>query len=266
MANLARLAKSGSEWRQNELKAYNIEVVDRDEVQFFGCRADKAPASLAEDFMTYEFRPGDDTPDESSKLLTFLDLASSRCGSQESAVDDFAKLLLETLGYDSGPRVIRTRYRIPLEISGVTSSAETDVCVVRKNRNVLLLLQEDKTLESSVNPEPQVIAEAIAAFQENNRNRAMVGEKQLEVMTLPCITMIGTRPTFYLARVTRLLSECVMTAEYPSETTTVLRHIPSISRRISDGMKPLKDRDKVVKCLVAFRHFVDDLESSLSEA
>lgn len=57
-------------------------------------------------------------------------------------------------------------------------------------------------------------------------------------MIIPCITVVGTFPIFYLVTVTRELSECVMTAQYPSSKTIVLKHVPNVS----DGMKPVGER------------------------
>jgi hypothetical protein len=49
--------------------------------------------------------------------------------------------------------------------------AKTDVCILDVDSKLLLLVQEDKSHISPADPEPQLIAEAIAVFQENNRKR-----------------------------------------------------------------------------------------------
>ena len=46
-------------------------------------------------------------------------------------------------------------------------SAQTGVCIYDEN-DYLFLIQEDKRLENTEDPEPQLIAEAIAAYQRNN--------------------------------------------------------------------------------------------------
>jgi hypothetical protein len=56
----------------------------------------------------------------------------------------------------------RTRADIPLTIYGKLCHAKTDVYVVDQD-DILLLVQEDKRHEESKDPEPQLIAEAIAA-------------------------------------------------------------------------------------------------------
>ena len=47
-------------------------------------------------------------------------------------------------------------------------AARSGVCLVRPNTMILLVVQAEKATFSSSNPEPQIIAEAIAAFQHNN--------------------------------------------------------------------------------------------------
>ena len=95
-----------------------------------------------------------------------------------------------------------------------------------------------KNTVSVHDPEPQVIADAIATFQCNNRIRARLGEPERNSMTIPCITMIGTRPIFYLVPVTRVLSEAVATAQYPLSTTVVKKCVvTSNSCRLSEGME-----------------------------
>lgn len=67
--------------------------------------------------------------------------------------------------------MLRTRHII----YGVNSAAQTDVCIIKRKNEVLLLTVENKRYGSNKNPEGQVIAEAIAAFQHNNRTRVEHG-------------------------------------------------------------------------------------------
>ncbi len=89
--------------------------------------------------------------------------------------------------------------------------AQTDVCLVDRRSMVLLVLQGDKPIFNPSDPGPQVIAEAIAAYQHNNQRRKHMGLPTLNTMVIPCITMVGTRPTFYLVPVTQELSDAVIT-------------------------------------------------------
>src|SRR6266571_1639710 len=97
------------------------------------------------------------------------------------------------------------------------------MCLVQGSSTILMVIQEDKSTLSLCNPEPQVIAGAIATFQYNNIIRARLGESELDSMTIPCITMIGTRPTFFLVPVTQELSIAVMTGQYQGNIRSPLR-------------------------------------------
>ena len=103
-------------------------------------------------------------------------------------------------------------------------------------------------------PSPQVIAEAIAAFQYNNRARSRIGLHELDAMTIPCITMVGTRPIFYKVPVTKALSNAVITAQYPQVTTHVTKCVvSSASRRLSEGMEVADFRKVALQHYDAFK-------------
>jgi len=255
MANLIRSAKSGNDWTQNELRAYNIQVVEQSLVEFFN-RDQLPPLPLAVrhfcETTDRALAPDDDT----YKLLHYLDLAQNPKVGQEAAVDNFAARLLETLGYALGRRVIVTRQALPFVICGTQCSAQTDVCVCDDN-DYLLLVQEDKRLENPEDPEPQLIAEAIAAYQRNNfiRNRVL-HVPTLDEITFPGITLIGTSPTFYKIKITTELNDAVMGGTFPASVVVVYRHTPRLPRRNSEGMRPLENRTLILQYYQAFKAFV----------
>ncbi|KIJ53193.1 hypothetical protein M422DRAFT_242323 [Sphaerobolus stellatus SS14] len=97
MANLVRRAKSGSDWSSNELPAYNITIVERDEQQFFS-----GPLPLytgPTGFVQYESH-----------------VQAIREG-EELTVSDFATEVLRALGYEMEQTVIRTRKALRLSMS-----------------------------------------------------------------------------------------------------------------------------------------------------
>ena len=238
MANLIRSAKSGSDWSTNELLAYNITVQRQDVVNFFGHELgsidhldsnlfSSADPTIAVDFSKVTYR-----------FLAYLDLASRANAGQESAINDLAKSVLEVTGFDQIGTVLRTRYDIPFTICGDSyRAASSGVCLVHLNSMILLVVQEDMTAFSSSDLEPQIIAEAIATFQHNNRKRADLDLPQLDTMTIPCITMVGTRPFFYQIPVTQQLSDCVATGRFPPQPTVVRRCAPPARRRTFEGME-----------------------------
>ena len=125
-------------------------------------------------------------------------------------------------------------------------------------RSILLVVQEDKTAFSSSDPEPQIIAGAIATFQHNNRKRADLGLPQLDTMTIPCITMVGTRPFFYQIPVTQQLSDSVATGQFPPQPTVVRRCAPPARRRASEGMEVPDYRRIALQYYDTFRGVAED--------
>ncbi len=85
--------------------------------------------------------------DRFAELINLLDLAMiPEVG--ETAVGDFAVELFKVTGYVCRNRVARTRAVLPLFICGELRHAKTDVCIVDRAQNdILLLVQEDKRLE-----------------------------------------------------------------------------------------------------------------------
>ncbi|KAF8580753.1 kinase-like protein [Ramaria rubella] len=217
------------DWDEDQLRKYKILIYNP---RTYACNEIWQMQLDPKIWSFLEFDYGQRIPRNADKIIPYLDLASRSKEGQESMVDDFAKELLRSLGFDSEGRLIRTRHILRMVISGQDSTAQTDVCIIDMSNTLLLLVQEDKRDENPKDPEPQVIAEAIAAFQENK------------------------------VTVTRELSECVMTAQYPSSKTIVLKHVPNV-RRKSDGMKPVDSRRKILQCYEAFKKFVDELQKEL---
>jgi hypothetical protein len=198
--------------------------------------------------------------DANYKLLRYMDLAMNPVPDEESAVVDFAVHLLKLLGYVPRTRLTRTCADIPLLICGQQCYANTDVCIVDSD-DFLLLVQENKRhMNESKDPEPQLIAEAIAAFQTNNhRRKRVLGQASIDDKVVPGITLQGTSPIFYKIPVTTELAQSVALGIYPTSPTIVHAHLPAIARptrRLSDGMRPLDNRAALLACYEAFKRFV----------
>jgi hypothetical protein len=165
MTNLIRSAKSGSNWSTNKLMAYNISVHRTNFTRFFGHEPgpidhlDPNLLSSADPMITVDFSQA------TYRFLAYLDLASHVNASQESAIDDFGRSVLEVTGFDIRGTILHTRY-----VCGdpPDKATKTDVCLVHLNSMILLVVQEDKMNQSGRKPEAQVIAKAIATFQYNN--------------------------------------------------------------------------------------------------
>ena len=193
-------------------------------------------------------------------FVRYMVLAMDAVPTEESAVDDFAVHLLTLLGYVPRTRMTRTRVDIPLAICGGQCHAKTGVCIVDED-DILLLVQEDKRHEERKDPEPQLIAEAIAAFQANNTRRTRVlGQDAIDAKVMPGITMLGSSPAFYKIPVTKELAHAVALGQFPATPNVVYAHLPAVprpARRLSEGMKPLDNRRHILACYEAFRQFVN---------
>jgi hypothetical protein len=261
MATIIRNAKSGKDWTANELLSYNIKIVEQSYAPFF--ETAELPAvsqdirSFVETSNRYAAIQANDV--ETYKLLHHLDLVQNPEVGEESAVDTFASMLLSKLGYASGFRIILLQQSLPLLMCGSNCNAQTCLCICDNNDIIILLAQEDtKRLDNgNDDPESQLIAEAIAAFQRNNhiRERDLL-LPILEEMIFPAITLVGTSPVFYKIKVTVALNGAVIAGMYPAVETIVFRHIPRLPRRNGEGMKSLENRDMLIRYLQAFRRFV----------
>ena len=258
---MVRSAKSGSDWTGDELIAYNIKIVPQTPEQFFGAAA---VAGVSLDGLDPSIITGSTTDttnlsDTALRYFSYLDLAAH--ASQKSLIDDFSRETLDLLGYSERGLALSRRYNIPLTTCGDDKKNEqTDVCLVDGRTMILLILvlQEDKTVFNSSNQEPQLIAEAIAAYRYNNNKRERRGMTTLDKMVFPCITMVGTRPTFYLVPVNRALSDAVTaTGEYPPVPPTEVWKCVTVAAEhncsSSEGMEEPVYRRVALERFMAFK-------------
>lgn len=168
MADVERRAKGGNEWTNDDLLAYNITVEVQDFGTFFG-----QPVPILEPSELLTTLNADETTSAANyQALRFMALAMDRIPNQLSMVAEFTAKLLTALGYESDSLVksVVTLQQMPLFICGQSRHATSDVCLMDMSQ-ILLVVQEDKRHMDDVEPEPQLIAEAIAAFQFNNYKR-----------------------------------------------------------------------------------------------
>jgi hypothetical protein len=85
--------------------------------------------------------------------------------------------------------------------------------------------------------EPQLIAEAVAAYQHSNLKRARRGLSTLDTMTVPCITMTRTPAFTWCA--SHKNCDAVINGQWPNVETKVLRCVTLVgnNRRLSEGME-----------------------------
>ncbi|KAL0952234.1 hypothetical protein HGRIS_006524 [Hohenbuehelia grisea] len=258
MANYIRSAKSASDWTKNELLAFNISIKPVEAATFFGVEELPAPSvsDRVLDRVLHDEGPG--LTKEERKFFQYLRVASS--DSEESAVDDFAKSLLGMLDYDSGNRLIRSRKEMSFYMGGQKVDAKADITLMSNNYH-LLVVQENKRFGSTDDPEPQLVAESIAAFAHNQRIRkSAFGVTPPAQEAIPGITMVGSTPIFYRTVVTESLLDSLVTLTYPSEETIVLKYIPPVPEPhnyLTQGMGPVGNRAVVFRCFEAFKRTID---------
>ena len=254
----SRSAKSGNHWGLNDLRLYNIVVKhEKDAAVFFEMTC------LPQSFLHCEFLEKMDAVDikdlRSCLTVGAMDLAMA---GEETAVDDFASFLFNLLGYTSRDIGMQTRKDIEFCISGKSVYAKTGVCLLRRQSETILLVQEDRRHlgHRRGHPEAQLIAKAIAAFQSNNEKRYSTGLPLQDQCLIAGILMIGAAPVFYKIPVTRELADAVALSKYPPNPSTVYSHPPPIPRpdfRYLEGMKPLDNRRIILQCYEAFKKFLN---------
>ena len=117
-----------------------------------------------------------------ANLIHYLDLAMiPKKG--ETNVADFTAELFRILKYALGNRLVVTWVDFPLLICGKSKHATTKVCLIDYSQNeYLLLVHKEKMLEhgESTNGQAQLVAKAVAVFNENNAQREVAGHPPLQ--------------------------------------------------------------------------------------
>jgi hypothetical protein len=137
MANLIRSAKSGNDWTDNELIAYNITIASISPSEFFPT---PDPSLDLIDPAILNSPAGATYPaisDVATEYLGYLNLAAR--ATQENFINDFAAETLKLLGFNEHGTTVSTRYIIPLTICGEANHvAQTDVCLIHRPTFILL--------------------------------------------------------------------------------------------------------------------------------
>lgn len=256
-------AKAASAWTQDDLATFNITVTFLDTSTFFNLPHGVLPEpTLNHPLILTTQSPGGTSIPEVFDFLRSMETATAHPPVNDS-VADFLKHLFRELRYSPRRgRAVRTRTDVPLLTSGEIRPTTTTACILDSN-DISLLVQEDRryTDADGADPEPPLIAGAIAAFQLTNSSRqCILGLPPLDSKVIPGLTMAGTLPVFYKVPVTMELAQAVQSGTRPNTPTHVLAHIPSIPRavsRFSEAMIPLDNRRVLMECFEAFKQYVN---------
>ena len=231
-----RKAKSGTSWTQKDLVAYNISLVSRSAAAFFG--QDPQALSVPNNHPLLRDTTSGITDKDVIRVLRTMKTATMTPGpnGDSSAVVSFTMDLLYALGYaetNSG-RIVQSHRKIPLYICGKWRHAKTDLNVFDMDQDsIILVVQNVEHYTSNLKSDksiPWLVAEAIAAFQRNNRVRKESGLSPLDSKVMPGITMTGTFPTFFKVCVSTELVLAIESGQYPATPTIVEMHVPVIPR------------------------------------
>jgi len=203
--------------------------------------------------------------DANCRLLRYMRSAMYLVPVKESSVINFVVYLLHMLGYVTRSRMAKTRLNIPLLVCGETSVVTADVCIVNTRimnpPHIMLLVEEDKRhMRPHSDPEAQLVAKALAAFQVSNKERSMdLGQDSVAGRVIPGILFTGSSPIFYKIPVTAELASAVARGVYPSTPTVVYAHIPPappVVCRLSEGLEALDCRTQILRCFEAFKQYI----------
>jgi hypothetical protein len=259
MTNFIIAPKSGSQWTDVELEAFNIQIENQTSADFFG--VDPLPAANVPDAIlnTISTEAAQDVNMETYKFLCLMEDAMLHTAS-EFDVDNFALRLLFLMGYESiRDCIVKLNVDLTFKMCQSKCQAQMDICVTDRSC-VLLVVQQDKNAVNDPEielPVAQLVAKCIAAFDKNNLRRDDAGKKRLSEYLMPGIVLRGTTPYFYKMKVTQDLVDGVEKGERPKgEPTKIFQHKPRFPSLIERGMVPLGNRRVALECYEAFKVFV----------
>ncbi|KAF5331075.1 hypothetical protein D9619_005540 [Psilocybe cf. subviscida] len=254
MAELIRSAKSASKWTDYDLQTYNIIITPTPPETFFQGHESPSLGHLDQAILSLPVTgvPFPHLSQEGSAFRSHLRTATRGMSQGRAANAQLAVSTLRLLGYETGEVGTLIGFTNSLDVCGKTWKLRMDVCIGKFVADTtLLVLEQDKSkrgVPSQV--DARVVVAAIAVFQSNNASRVESGRPVLDSMTIPCTTMTGTVPAFYLIPVSKRLSDAVRTGQYPEVPTHVSKC--STATTPQDGMADPLFRQLVLRRFLAF--------------
>ncbi|KAF8069840.1 hypothetical protein FPV67DRAFT_1484990 [Lyophyllum atratum] len=288
------VAKSCSAWTEADLRLCNVKIIDADVPTFFGIQRLPSPSVSPAVLNTKASSSSQPThnhtalTNEERMFFKYLQAASVPSEHQEADIREFTAHLLQLLSYTApNPskqhpeeasqerRVIRKEHDLPLFMCARTVHAIADVCLLipststHHGDSILLIAKASPTTASKSETsasasatasasEARLVAQAIAAYQSQNRARGRARLSPAEKHIVPGLIMSGTMPVLYKIGVTAELVESVQTAQVPPTATEVQRLVLPVEGPVSvqEGMIPLENRKVMLACLEAFKALV----------
>jgi hypothetical protein len=140
-AQLIRSAKSGSDWTDHELFAFNIVIQDVDVATFFGA-SQLPPTTVSPIILNNVLGPAPPAVISKEDRLFFKYLERANIG-DKVPVDDFAGHILRMLSFDDDERSIVTKSKLSFTMCGTRVRAKADIAVL-DDAEYSLMVQTDK--------------------------------------------------------------------------------------------------------------------------
>jgi hypothetical protein len=141
MAQLLRSAKSGNDWTDNELFAFNISIQDVDVATIFGVPGPQLPpTTVSPVILNNTHRPPPPAVISKEDRLFFRYL--ERANTHEAAVNDFAGHILRMLDFDDSGRSIATRRELSFTMCGSRVWAKADIVGLDSDAEYSLMVQD----------------------------------------------------------------------------------------------------------------------------
>jgi hypothetical protein len=130
------------------------------------------------------------------------------------------------------------------------------------NDQIIWLVQENKQFMEWKHPSTQLVLEAVAAFDANNRRQEELQLPPQQHAIMPGIMLIGTYPIFYKIPVSITLLTAIQECQYPEQETVVNYYAPVLPEHLDgegyyQGMKPVGNRNVLLSCYEAFKQFLE---------
>jgi hypothetical protein len=279
VANLIRYAISGNHWTFVDLDAYNIRISTVDTEEFFGVPL--LPAPTVDPIILDNVDPpvGTHLPRNAHLFFRFLrnvftsesppgQIGGPATEEDTSPIIVFSFHILRSLLQFTKPdRMMLSCNVVRFFVSTEEVKAKLDLALLDSDNRILLILEErvssspiathhfltpTKNPSPQDQPEPRLVAKALAAFQiETRSDHTAAGLPPVLSKTYIGIVMDWSTPRFYKITITQALSDAVACGLFPAKETIVQRFIPPVPD--AWGMLSLEDRRVCFQCFEALK-------------
>ncbi|KAJ3317803.1 hypothetical protein HDV06_001123 [Boothiomyces sp. JEL0866] len=183
----------------------------------------------------------------------------------EPIVDEMAKDFFNLLGfYDNETIYIHGPKNINMLMTNKKIFAKPDICIEKISNNILLLVQEDKSMftgrDVNNDAEAQLVAEMLSAYNNNiNIKLQLKEENALEPQTLYGITLLGTYPTFYKFTISKNILDHISNGDIVDEKIYTCYKYSIGKKDINFLFNEKSNIRKFVECLEVLKLIINEI-------